>query len=107
MYQVPDAISSMQQQHLVQAVVIADMLQVEYVAQQALQALSTAAGTPQGLALEPLQALASLETWPVGLKQLLPSLVKNTASAGTAQQTLQQSRQQMQVAACRTCWSVR
>jgi predicted xylose isomerase-like sugar epimerase len=79
MYQVPDAISSLQQQHLVQAVVITDTLQVEYVAQQALQALSTAAAAAQGLAVESLQALASLETWPACLKQLLPSLVKNTA----------------------------
>jgi hypothetical protein len=79
MYQVPDAISTLQQQHLVQAVVIADMLQVEHVAQQALQALSIAAGAPQGLAAETLRALASLEAWPAGLKQLLPSLVKNSA----------------------------
>jgi hypothetical protein len=79
MYQVPDAISSLQQQHLVQAVVIADMLQVDYVAQQALQALSIAAGAAQGLASETLQAMASLETWPAGLKQLLPLLVKHSA----------------------------
>jgi hypothetical protein len=78
MYQVPDAIRSLQQQHLVQAVVIADMLQVSYVAQQALQALRIAAGAP-GLALETLRALASLETWPAGLKQLLPSFLRNTA----------------------------
>jgi hypothetical protein len=80
MYQVPDAISSLQQQHLVHAVVIAEMLQVDYVAQQALQSLRNAACAPQGLpTLAALQAMASLETWPAGLKQLLPLLVENTA----------------------------
>jgi hypothetical protein len=79
MYQVPDALSSLQQEHLVQAVVIADMLQVDYVAQQALQLLSTAAAAAQGLAAATLRAMASLEAWPAGLKQLLPSLVRNTA----------------------------
>jgi hypothetical protein len=78
MYQVPDAISSLQQQHLVQAVVIAELLQVEYVAQQALQALSAAAGAPQGLAAAALGALASLDAWPAGLKQLLPLILRNT-----------------------------
>jgi hypothetical protein len=46
----------------VQAVVIAEMLQVDYVSQQALQVLSTAADEPQGLAPEALSAMASLET---------------------------------------------
>jgi hypothetical protein len=60
MYQVPNSIISLQQQHLVQAVVIAEMLQVEYVAEQALQVISTAADAPEGLAPETLWALASL-----------------------------------------------
>jgi hypothetical protein len=107
MYRVPDALSSLQQEHLLQAVVIAEILQVDYVAQQALQLLSTAAAALQGLAPETLRAMASLETWPAGLKQLLPSLLKNTACCRDSEQTLQQSRQQMQVAACTTCWSVR
>jgi hypothetical protein len=79
MYLVPDALSSLPQQQLVQAVLIADMLQVEYVAQQALQMLRTAADAPQGLARETLRAMASLEAWPAGLKELLPSFVKNAA----------------------------
>jgi hypothetical protein len=79
MYQVPDAISSLPKQHLVQAVVIAEMLQVDNVARQALQALSTAAGAPQGLASAALRAMASLEAWPAGLKKLLLLVVEKTA----------------------------
>jgi hypothetical protein len=79
MYQAPDAISSLLQQHLVHAIVVAELLQLQDVAQQALQALSAAAAATQGLAPETLQAMASLETWPAGLKELLPLLVKNTA----------------------------
>jgi hypothetical protein len=79
MYLVPDAVSGLQQQHLVQVVVIAEMLQVEYVGQQALQALSAAAAAEQGLAPEMLSAMASLDTWPAGLEKQLPSLVENTA----------------------------
>jgi hypothetical protein len=79
MYNVPGALSSLPQEQLVQAVVITEVLGLEFVQQHALQALSIAASAPQGLTAAALRALAGLDSWPNCLKQLLPSIVKNTA----------------------------
>jgi hypothetical protein len=78
MYDVQDAMSTLQQQQLVHAVVLADMLGVEGTTQQAVEALTSAAQSEQGLSAAALEALASLAAWPACLLQLLPAILKNT-----------------------------
>jgi hypothetical protein len=77
MYGVPDAISSLDQQQLVHAVVIADMVHAELAGQQAVQVLTAAAQSEQGLSAKALHALASLPAWPSCLLQLLAVIVKH------------------------------
>uniref|UniRef100_A0A383W0B1 BACK domain-containing protein n=1 Tax=Tetradesmus obliquus TaxID=3088 RepID=A0A383W0B1_TETOB len=76
MYGVPDAISSLEQQQVVHALVIADMIGAEAAGQQALQALQ-AAKPEQGLSAAALGALAGLPVWPACLVQLLPSIIQH------------------------------
>jgi hypothetical protein len=77
MYQVPDAISSLEQPQLVHALAMVEKLGVGYVMQQAMQALLNAADEPQGLSAAAWQALAGLEAWPSHLVKALPALVKH------------------------------
>jgi hypothetical protein len=77
MYGVPDAMSTLQQQQLVHAVVLADMVGKEDAAQQAVEALKSAARSEQGLSAAALEALASLAAWPVCLLQLLAAILKS------------------------------
>jgi hypothetical protein len=77
MYGVPDAISSLEQQQVVHAVVIADMMHAETVAKQALQALQAAAKLEHGPTAAALHAMAGLSVWPACLLQLLPIIVEH------------------------------
>jgi hypothetical protein len=77
MYLKPDAISSLEQQQVVHAIVIADMAGAEAAEQQALQALRAAAQSEEGLTAAALQALAGLPVWPACLLQLLPTIVEH------------------------------
>ncbi|KAF6251589.1 FAE1/Type III polyketide synthase-like protein-domain-containing protein [Scenedesmus sp. NREL 46B-D3] len=64
MYGVPGATGTLEQQQLVHAVVLADMVGVEAASEQALQALTSAALSQQGLPAAALDALAGLAAWP-------------------------------------------
>jgi hypothetical protein len=75
MYGVPDAVSGLEQQQLVHAVVIADMVHAGTAVQQAVQALNDAAQWEQGLSAATLQELAGLPAWPACLVKLLPAVV--------------------------------
>jgi hypothetical protein len=77
MYGVPDAISSLEQQQVVHAVVIADMVHAETAQQQVLQALQAAAMSQYGLAAAVLQALAGMSVWTACLLQLLLTIVEH------------------------------
>uniref|UniRef100_A0A383WH17 BACK domain-containing protein n=1 Tax=Tetradesmus obliquus TaxID=3088 RepID=A0A383WH17_TETOB len=77
MYRVPGAVSTLQQQQLVHAVVIADMVGVEVATEQAVKSLTTAAQSEQGLSAAALEALARLAAWPACLLQLLPTVLKS------------------------------
>jgi hypothetical protein len=77
MYGVSHAISSLQEQQMVQAVVIADMVHVDAAAEQAMAALTAAAESEQGLSAAALESLAGLPAWPARLLQLLPVVVQH------------------------------
>jgi hypothetical protein len=82
MYGVPDAISSLEQQQVVHAVVIACMVQAEAAKQWALQVLQAAATSEQGLTTAALEKLVSLSVWPCRpwpscLLQLLPTIIRH------------------------------
>jgi hypothetical protein len=82
LYDVPDALSSLQQQQLVDAVVLADKLGAPKVAQRAVDALKAAAQQvegEQGLTGVALEALASLPSWPTCLYPLLLPIVQHAA----------------------------
>jgi hypothetical protein len=72
----PNALSSLQQQQLVHAVVIADRLQVTPVCRQALGLLAAASKTEQGLSAAALDALRGLSPWPSCLLTLLPTILQ-------------------------------
>jgi hypothetical protein len=73
-----NAMSSLQQQQLVHAVVIADRLQVTPVCRQAQQLLVEAAKAEQGLSAAALDALTlGLSPWPSCLLTLLPTIVQH------------------------------
>jgi hypothetical protein len=82
----PNALSSLQQQQLVHAVVIADRLQVTPVCSQALALLEAASKAEQGLLAEALVALTRLPLWPNCLLTLLPTIVQHApcCKLGTA-----------------------
>jgi hypothetical protein len=77
MYGAPDVLSSLQEQQLVQAVVIADMVHAAAAAEQAVGALKAAAESEQGLSAAALDALAGLPAWPTRLLQLVPLIVQH------------------------------
>jgi hypothetical protein len=78
MYGVPDALSSLEQQQLVHAVVTADKLAAPHAVQQTQQALAAAAQSEQGLSAAALDLLASLPALPACLLQLLPTVLNHT-----------------------------
>jgi hypothetical protein len=73
----PNALSSLQQQQLVHAVVIADRLQVTSVCRQALQLLEAASKAEQGMSAAALDALTVLSPRPSCLLAVLPSIVQH------------------------------
>jgi hypothetical protein len=77
MYGAPNILNSLQEQQLVQAVVIADMVHAEAAAEQAVSALKAEAESEQGLSAAALDALAGLPAWPARLVQLVPAIVKH------------------------------
>jgi hypothetical protein len=77
LYRVPDALSSLQQQQLIDAVFIADKLGAADVAAQAVQMLITAA--EQELSAAAVTALAQLHAWPTCLLPLLLPMVRRAS----------------------------
>jgi hypothetical protein len=80
LYGVPDALSSLEQQQLVDAVVLGDMLGAAAVAAEAVQLLKAAADHGAGgLSAAALDALADLPAWPACLQPLLLPVVKHAS----------------------------
>jgi hypothetical protein len=77
MYFAPDALSSLEQQQLVAAVMLADKLGAADVAEQAVQKLLLAA--EQGMSVAALEALASLVAWPACLQPLLLRVLQRSS----------------------------
>uniref|UniRef100_A0A383WNT6 Uncharacterized protein n=1 Tax=Tetradesmus obliquus TaxID=3088 RepID=A0A383WNT6_TETOB len=77
MYDVPKAVSSLQQEQMVHALAIADMVGAKAAVQQALQALQAAAkqGLTAGAAAALQAVVLSLRVPPAAVLQLLPSIV--------------------------------
>jgi hypothetical protein len=78
MYGVPGAVGKLEQQQLLHAVVIADMVGAEAASQQASEALRDAAEAEQGLSAAAVEALAGLSAWPACLLQLLLAAVRSS-----------------------------
>jgi hypothetical protein len=82
LYDVLDALSSLQQQQLVDAVFIADKLGAPKVAQRAVDALTAAAEQAeegQGLTAATQEALAGLSSWPLCLQPLLLPVIRHAS----------------------------
>lgn len=79
MYEVNDASSNLQQNQLVQALIIADMIEATEPAEQAIKQLQAAAASQQGLSAAALDAMAGLPAWPECLMQLLPVVIANAS----------------------------
>lgn len=71
--------SGLQHDQLVQALIIADMIDATESAEQASKCLQTAAASQQGISQAALNILAGLAAWPQCLQQLLPVLVANAS----------------------------
>jgi hypothetical protein len=79
---VTDALTSLQQQQLADAALIADRLGAPRVAQHAVDALKAAAEQPgdaQGLSAAAMEALANLPAWPACLQPLLLPAVQHAS----------------------------
>jgi hypothetical protein len=77
MYGVAAALSSLDQEQLVHALLIADMVHAEAAAQQAMEPLTAAAQAEQGLSATALEALIGLTAWPAFLLKLLTTVVQH------------------------------
>lgn len=80
LYGVKDCLADLQHEQLLQALVIADMIDLQEVADQILEILDSASKSEQGLSAAALNFLADLSAWPACLHQLLPSTLSHAAS---------------------------
>jgi hypothetical protein len=107
MYGKRTAVSRLEQQQLVYAAVIADMVGAEAAVQQATHALQRAAQAQQGLSAAALGALAGLPALPTCLLQLLPGMLLPHPAAVAAQPgSYKPLQQQTLVAGCSGCCSL-
>lgn len=77
LYGVDDALFSLQHHQLVQALIIADIINATEAADLISRQLQTVATSENGLSEVALEALAGLSAWPECLLQLLPVIIAN------------------------------